>query len=79
MHGKVYCNKSMPRRNHRYQQDHYCQDYYYHQNWMYWVEIIPGLIVFGAIVVVIISFFVFDTNRKAELANAEATNTKLHW
>lgn len=64
----------MPRRNRRYYQEHcHHQDCYYHQNWMYWIEIIPGLIAFGAVVAVIISFFVFDTNRKAELANAEAT------
>ncbi|WP_341812574.1 hypothetical protein [Wolbachia endosymbiont (group A) of Conops quadrifasciatus] len=57
----------MPNR-YRYQHDYY-QDHYYQSDWM---DLITGLVMFGGGVVIIISYFIFDTERKAELEKAES-------
>ncbi|PRD17988.1 UNVERIFIED_CONTAM: ankyrin repeat protein L99 [Trichonephila clavipes] len=60
----------MSRRNRRYC---YHQDHYYQEERPDWIDWITGLVMFGGVVVAIISYFIFDTEGKAKLANDEAT------
>ncbi|MCA7010482.1 ankyrin repeat domain-containing protein [Wolbachia endosymbiont of Tribolium confusum] len=65
--------QNMPRRNHRYR---YQQDYYHHQDYYYqpcWIDWIIVSLMLGVIAIFIIGYFIFNSDRKAELANAEAT------
>ena len=65
MQGKVYCNKSMPRRN-----DHYHQYYYYQPCWIDWIIV---SLMLGIVAIFAISYFIFSSDEKARSANAEAT------
>ncbi len=64
--------QNMPRRNyrHRYQQDYYHhQDYYYQPCWIDWIIV---SLMLGVIAIFIIGYFVFNSDRKAELEKAES-------